>query len=282
MIIDTHLHILDLDTLKYPWLADVAPLNHNHLYADYAPQAEAAGITATLHMEADVAPDLIDAEIRNVEAVARGANGRLTGMIAACRPEDDGFAAWLENIGENSMIRGLRRPLHVVPDAVSHDIKFRANLALLGKAGLSFDLCVLARQLPLAIALVAALPDVTFVLDHCGVPDIAGNDFTPWAAHISDLAKRANVVVKISGIQAYAGVADPDAEILRPWFEHSIAAFGWDRVIWGSDWPVCNLGGDLAGWVAKTRTLLAGCSDDERNALLWKNAVRLWDLPVLE
>ena len=95
---------------------------------------------------------------------------------------------------------------------------------------------------------------------------------------MSEIARRPNVVGKISGVVAYA---DPDSwtvETLRPYVEHTIGAFGWDRVVWGSDWPVCTLGGGLSTWVAATHALIAGASADERRKLLSGNAKRIWRL----
>jgi predicted TIM-barrel fold metal-dependent hydrolase len=110
------------------------------------------------------------------------------------------------------------------------------------------------------------------------VPDIRGGAREPWASYVAELARRPNVAAKISGVVAYA---DPDtwtAETLRPWVEHTISAFGWDRVVWGSDWPVCMLGGGLLPWVAATHAILDGVSVDEKRKLLSANAKRIWKL----
>ena len=110
------------------------------------------------------------------------------------------------------------------------------------------------------------------------MPDIKGSAEHPWREHMSEIARRPNVVGKISGVVAYA---DPDnwtVETLRPYVEHTIGAFGWDRVVWGSDWPVCTLGGGLSTWVAATHALIAGASADERRKLLSGNARRIWRL----
>ena len=84
-------------------------------------------------------------------------------------------------------------------------------------------------------------------------------------------------MAKISGVVAYAG-PEWDVETLRPWVEHTIDAFGWDRVVWGSDWPVCTLGGGLTAWLAATRALVAGASEAERELLFSANARALWGL----
>ena len=137
-----------------------------------------------------------------------------------------------------------------------------------------------ARQLPIAAELADACPDVQFVLDHCGQPDIQGGEWQPWADGIRRLAERPNVAVKISGIAAYTDLDAWTAETLRPYVEHCIAAFGWDRVVWGSDWPICLAAGSLSHWVEATHALLRGCSESERHALLAGNAQRIYDTTV--
>jgi predicted TIM-barrel fold metal-dependent hydrolase len=125
--------------------------------------------------------------------------------------------------------------------------------------------------------LVDACPDTVFVLDHCGVPDIAGDGYDDWAMFVTDLARRPNLNAKISGITAYAR-PDWRLETLRPYVQHVISAFGWDRVVWGSDSPVCTLQSSLDQWVAVTHALISGASDSEKQALFQGNARRIWQI----
>lgn len=278
MIIDTHLHVVDRSVLDYPWLSGVPALNQAWPYTAYELEARRSGISKTLHMEVDVAPERIEDESANVKTLAERPDSLIAGAIASCRPEDPGFASYLERQRGNPLIKGFRRVLHVMPDELSTQPLFRENIARLSGSGLTFDLCVLPRQLPQAMALADLAPEVTFILDHCGVPDIKGDARQPWHDHISELARRPNVVAKISGVVAYADPESWIADTLRPWVEHTISSFGWDRVVWGSDWPVCTLGGGLHAWVAATHALLEGTSPDERRKLLSGNAKALWNL----
>jgi predicted TIM-barrel fold metal-dependent hydrolase len=276
MIIDTHLHIVDQSALRYPWLSGAPALNRDFSYEDYASEARRCGISGTLHMEVDVDASDIEAETANVARKAAEPGSLLRGAIAACRPEHEDFPAYLERARANPIVKGFRRVLHVVPDEVSQGARFRDNIKRLAGTGLTFDLVVLPRQLPLAAALVDLAPDVQFVLDHCGVPDIKGGAEHPWREHMTEIARRPNVVGKISGVVAYADPQGWTVETLRPWVEHTIGVFGWDRVIWGSDWPVCTLGGSLSTWVAATQALVAGASAGERAKLFSENARRIW------
>ncbi len=272
-MIDTHLHLIYQDRLRYPWLAGAPKLDRDFPLQEYLAEADRLGIEAALHMEVDVVEEDQEAEA----AFVAGIGPPVIAAIAACRPEHADFPARLERIAANPFVRGLRRILHTSPDALAQAPLFAENLRRLAGHDLSFDLCVLARQLPIAIGLVRACPDVRFVLDHCGVPDVAARALDPWRDGITRLAALPNVACKISGIVAYAA-ADWTTADLRPYVEHCIEAFGWDRVLWGSDWPVCTLTADLTRWVGATHELTAGCSDGERERLLSLNARRIYRL----
>lgn len=274
MIFDTHLHLIDRARLSYPWLAGLPPLDRDWDFDSYCLTAARLGITDVLHMEVDVAEADIDTETAWIADLMARPGSPMRGAISAARPESAGFAVWLERV-DHSIVKGVRRVLHVVPDEVSQTPLFRENIRALGQAGLPFDICMLERQLPLAADLVDACPDTTFVLDHCGVPAIAGGDFAHWAARITDLARRPNLHAKLSGITAY-GPADWTAATLRPYVLHVIASFGPGRVVWGSDSPVCTLQSSLPEWVALTHLLLADLTEAERAAILHGNARRLW------
>lgn len=270
-IVDTHLHLVHMDRFSYPWLADAGPLNRQWPAEAYFAQAEKLGIEAALHMEVDVAEADMEAETD----FALGVHPRVVGAIAACRPESPDFPAYLERIAARSGVKGLRRILHTSPDELSQSPLFGQNLRSLATRHLPFDLCVLARQLPIGAALAAKCPGVQFVLDHCGVPDVANKALDPWRDNIRALSKLPNVAAKISGIVAYAG---PDWTVadLRPFVEHVIDCFGWDRVVWGSDYPVLTLTADLGRWVAASREIVAGASSDEQAKLFHRNAERIY------
>ncbi|MGU3398967.1 amidohydrolase family protein [Brucellaceae bacterium D45D] len=282
MIFDTHLHLIDKGALDYPWLADTPALDRDFLLATYRRQAERCGIGAALHMEVDVAPGSIQSETDYIQSLAKQSGGFIRGAIASCRPEEPGFAAYLEKQLANPFVKGFRRVLHVVPDELSEQPLFRQNLQLLEGTDLTFDLCTLPHQIDKAMTLADLAPDAQFVLDHCGVPDIKSGALESWQKGISEIAQRDNVVAKISGVVAYAEPESWTVETLRPYVEHVIQSFGWERIVWGSDWPVCTLASSvdagLSTWVAATHALLKGCSEDEKALLLSENALRLWKL----
>ncbi len=274
-LVDTHQHLWDLRQFPYSWCAGIPALNRSFLLGDYLAAASGLGIAKTVFVECDVDDPHALAEARHLQAVA-DQHPLIAGIVASGRPEHDGFRAHLEELARLPKLRGLRRVLHTQPDALSQTPRFAANLRLLPEFGLSFDLCVLARQLPVGLALVRGCPTVSFVLDHCGVPDVKGRALDPWREHIRQLAARPNVVCKISGLVAYADPAAWTVDDLRPWVEHVLGHFGWDRVVWGGDWPVCTLTTPLARWVEAIRALTRHASTEQREKLFQRNAERIY------
>lgn len=275
--IDTHQHLIYRGRFGYDWTADIPPLAEGDFTLEDYAQAAGDGIAGTIFMETGVNDSDYQAEARFIAGLV-GGQGML-GQIASCRPEEDeGFDAWLEECTGLDVV-GFRRILHVMPDELSQSDRFRANLRKIGAAGLPFDICVLARQLPLAADLARACDDQAMVLNHCGVPDIAGNAFDDWARGMDALAALPHVNVKLSGITAYCAPGTASVETLKPWVDHVIDRFGPSRIVWGGDWPVVNLGTGLADWVVLTRALLAGLSADEQAAIAQGTARSVYGLP---
>ncbi len=276
-LIDTHLHLIHRDRLGYAWTSAIPALaTGDFSLADYAALTAGRGVAGALFMEAGVDDADYKTEARFVAELI-GQNG-LLGQIASCRPEEDaGFDDWLDEC-EGLKVHGFRRILHVMPDELSQTPTFRRNLTKIGARGWAFDICVLARQLPIALDLARACPDQPLVLDHCGVPDIAGGGFSEWAKGISALAALPHVNVKLSGISAYCAAGTANLATLQPWVDHVLATFGPGRMLWGSDWPVVNLGTGLPEWIDLSRDWLSGLSDAEQTQIASATARRVYRL----
>lgn len=273
-ILDTHLHLIYPDRFDYPWLANKAKLNHRPwTHEAYFAEAVPLGIESALHMEVDVAETDMLAETEFVLELPR-----IAGAIGACRPEQMNFVDQIERLSEHAHVKGVRRILHELPDDLSQSDLFIENLRHLPDYDLSFDLCLRADQLHLGVNLAQRAPDVTFILDHCGNPDINGAGLDPWRGSIIEIARNPNVFGKISGLVNHCAPGWT-ADTLRPYIEHMIEAFGWDRVVWGSDHPVATTtGGTLTDWVNASRQILGGASADEQAALFHRNAERIYKI----
>jgi predicted TIM-barrel fold metal-dependent hydrolase len=277
-IVDTHQHLWDTDLFHYAWLQPLPSLDRSFQLRDYADATHGLEIEKTVFVECDVEePQVLD-EAQHVLRLAHDPRNRIAGVVASGRPEKDGFKAYLDKVSGHPKLKGIRRILHTHPDELGQGKMFIENVALLETYGLTFDLCVLARQLPIAISLASKCPGVTFVLDHCGVPEVKDQILEPWREHIRELAKLPNVSCKVSGLVAYADPANWNAEDLRPFVEHVIESFGWDRVMFGSDWPVCNLTASYKGWVETLLSLTHGAGEANQRKLFHDNAVRIYRL----
>jgi predicted TIM-barrel fold metal-dependent hydrolase len=245
---------------------------------DYLEAAKGLNVVKSVHLEADVdEPYMLD-ETRHLLALADQLDNSLAGIVACGRPESKDFRSYLDKIAGHPRLKGIRRVLHTQPDEVGQGATFINNVAALSSYGLSFDLCVLARQLPIAINLVSKCPDVVFILDHCGVPQVKERNLDPWRSYIADIAQFPNVCCKISGLVAYADPERWTAEDLRPFVEHAIASFGWDRMLFGSDWPVCTLSASYQRWVEALRAITQAAGEVNQRKLFHDNAVRVYRL----
>jgi len=277
-IIDTHQHFWNLKNFPCSWCAGIPKLNRSFSLRNYLAAAKGIEVTKTVFMECDVnEPHSLD-EARHVQSLADD-NPLIAGIVAGGRPEREGFRQHLEELAVLSKVRGLRRVLHTQPDELSQSKLFAENLRMLPQYQLTFDICMQARQLPIAIELVKKCSEVTFILDHCGNPDVKGKALDPWRDHIVKLAALPNVAAcKISGIVASADSENWTADDLRPWVEHVLESFGWDRVVWGSDWPVCTLSATCKQWLDAALELTKGENDERRRKLFHDNARRIYRL----
>lgn len=276
-LIDTHLHLIARDRFGYGWTGGIEALSKGDFTLDDAISLSSPQVGKWLFMETAVDDTCYQDEARWVHGLMRD-EPRLAGQIASCRPEsDEGFAEWLEEC-EGLGVVGFRRVLHVVDDGMSKTDGFRANLRRIGMAGKVFSMCFQARQLPIALELARACPDTSLVLDHCGVPDIAGDGLDPWREDISALAEMPNVTCKLSGIMAYCAPGTASIETLQPYVDHVLEAFGPKRMIWGSDWPVVNLAKGMPEWIEVTSAILGKLSGDEADEIGHRTTERIFGL----
>ena len=277
-IVDTHQHLWDLDLFPYAWLRQLPHLNRSFRVNDYLDAASGLAVKKSVHLEADVDEPFMLDETKHLLQLAERSDNPLEGVVACARPESKEFRSYVENILGHPKLKGIRRVLHTQPDDLGQSETFAENISSLAGYGLSFDLCVLARQLPVAVRLVSRCPDVTFILDHCGVPQVKKKILDPWRAYIREIAQFPNVSCKISGLVAYAHPKNWTPEDLRPYIEHTIECFGWDRVMFGSDWPVCTLSATYKQWVEALSSITNSAGKANQKKLFHDNALRVYRL----
>ena len=280
-LLDTHQHLVYREKASYGWTKDIPPLAEgNFTLDDYKTLTEGLGIGGTLFMETGVDDPDYQQETRFVKSLADNSDNGMIGLISSIRPEsDEAFETWLEETIEMGVV-GYRRILHVMPDDTSQSDIFRNNVRKIGVSGKTFDICFLPGQLPVACELAKACENTKLILNHCGVPDIAGNGLDPWRQDIKALAQIPNVICKLSGLMAYCAPGTSSLETIEPFVDHVLNCFGPNRMVWGSDWPVVNLAKGLPEWIAVTRKILGKLSADEASSIAYGTAQTVYKVKI--
>ena len=287
-IVDTHQHLWDLSRFRLPWLKPGGGLTRNFTLVDYKKATQGLGITKSIYMEVAVAPEQKLAEAEHiVEVCADKSNPTCAAVIGGLILED-GFKDYIMRFKGSPYIKGVRRALN--NPGQFEDDRLIQNLRLLGSLNMSFDLVVPPRLIEPAAKLLERCGDTRFILDHCGNADPLAfahdldwgrkpqHDADAWKRGIETLARQPNVICKISGIIARVPRGRANAEVLSPVVNHCLEAFGPDRVIFGSDWPVCTRGAPLRVWTNLLREIVRERSSQEQRKLFWRNANRFYGL----
>ena len=278
-LIDTHQHLWDFrESFRPPWLKDAPPLNKSHSLQDYWREAAGTGIVKTVYMEVDLDPKDQVREAEYVSALCRRPETKMVGAVVSCRPAEPGFEAYARRVAAMPAIKGLRQIVHVdsTPKGYCLQPEFVKNMQLLGKLGMTYDICIRPGELADAAKLAEQCPGTIFILDHCGNLDINAADWSDWQRGMETVAKQGNVICKVSGIIRNVKPGTDKGKKLEPAIRHVINTFGWDRVIWASDWPVCTFGASLREWVAAARYAVRNDSEENQRKLFFDNAARFY------
>ena len=283
VVLDSHIHFWDTQRLDYPWLRSFPLLNRPFLPEDL--DVGDVQVEAMVFVQANPVWSEVAAETDWVLGLG-SQDKRIQGLVAGV-PLDRGAAAvaeWLEQLARTPGVAGVRQLIQGEPEGFATQPEFVEAVRSAGSRGLVVDLCVQNEQLGEVTRLVEQCPEVTFVLDHLGKPDIRSGAITEWTDDLWRLARHRNVYCKLSGLTSEADAAT-DTSTFRRYLRTGIAAFGPQRCMFGSDWPNASVQMSYAGWVA---TVLAACSDlvpSERDRIMSGTArevyARAWDANVL-
>lgn len=276
-LIDAHVHFYDLARTSHAWLAGSAAINRSFGPADLEAARGATAIDRLVFVEAGADPGQHLAEARWASELA-AADPRIGAIVAHAPLESAGAEADLELLGALPLVRGVRRLIQGESDpSFCLEPEFIRNVRRLPRHNFSFDICVKHFALVYALELARLCPDTLFILDHIGKPDIRRRLIEPWRSQLREIALLPNVLCKLSGVATEAA-ADWSAADLAPYIHHAIECFGFDRLMFGSDWPVATLAVDYPGWVAQVDAAIAGTSAAERRQLFRDTAKRAYRL----
>jgi L-fuconolactonase len=276
-IVDAHVHFWNPAKFNYPWLASVPVLHRTFLPEDYSAATKLANVSKLIFVECGCAASQSVDEARWISQIATG-EPRLKGIVAQASVESGARVTdELATLATNPLVKGVRRNLQGETDMnFCLQPHFVTGVLALAEFNFTFDLCIVPHQLPAATQLVARCPEVFFVLDHVAKPAIRDRQLDPWRKHLRELAALPNVACKISGLVTEADPARCGAPDLEPYVAHTLDCFGFDRVLFGGDWPVCQLATTYENWLAALKGIVAGETDTNLRKLFQTNAERIY------
>lgn len=279
-VVDTHLHLWDPGRIRYPWLDGNFSLNRPYLLDDYRAATASVPVEAMVFVQCEAEPAAFESEASWVAEQAE-IDPRIRGLVAWA-PLEKGQAvrADLERLTRHRLLRGIRRIIQFEPEVdFCLQPEFIAGVRALADFDLTFDICIDHRQLANVIKLVQQVPEVTMILDHIGKPAVRDAKMLPWAQQLRELARCPNVVCKLSGVATEADHGRWTPEQLKPYIDVAVEAFGFDRILFGGDWPVCTLAIRFDRWVSLLDEVMASVGDPERRKFWRNNAMRVYRLP---
>lgn len=274
-IIDSHVHFWDPERFCYLWLEDILSLKRPFLPVDYIQATLGTEISGLVFVQADC---LSEQGLSEVDWVA-GLEAPVLAIVGFAPLElGDAVSPHLEKLRQRPLVKGVRRIIQSEEAEFSIKRDFVRGVQKLAEYDFCFDICVKHHQLPAVIELVQYCPEVKFVLDHVGKPDIARGGFESWRDHISSLAGFTNVWCKLSGVITEANWDRWTVEEIRLYLAHVLEAFGIDRVMFGSDWPVVNLAGSFTVWLDALQWVVNSLNNGEKRKMFSENAGKFYGI----
>jgi L-fuconolactonase len=281
-IVDAHVHLWNPHEIPMPWLVDIPLINRPMGVPEFQEQTAGLSLTGMVYVEVGVAPQFALLEAGHVVKLAES-EPRLRGIVAAAPVEfGERTRIYLDALRDlGPLVKGVRRN---VQDEAEADFciqpDFVRGVQLLADYGYSFDICIRHHQLPAVTELVRRCPQVQFVLDHLGKPNIREHVLDPWRADLERLASLPNVWCKLSGLLTEADPQRWELADLAPYVAHALAVFGPQRVMFGGDWPVMLQAATYPRWVDGVAQLLADQPAEAQRAIWAENASRCYRLGI--
>jgi L-fuconolactonase len=273
--IDAHHHLWRYHPAEYAWIDDtMAVLKRNFLPRDLEKEIREVGIDGTVAVQARQTWE----ETNWLLAQAREAPF-IRGVVGWAPIASESFPEELERLRGEPKLKGLRHVIQDEKDPRFMDgADFNRGIAALRGLGLVYDILIFEQQLSATIAFVDRHPNQVFVLDHVAKPRIGAKLLDPWRSQIAELARRKNIYCKLSGMVTEANWQDWRVADLRPYFDVVLGAFGPERIMYGSDWPVCLLAASYRKWFATMNLLIEPLSKTEKEMILGGTATKAYSL----
>jgi len=274
MRIDSHQHFWNYDPARDSWIDDsMDAIKRDFLPLDLEPNLVKNGYDGSIAIQADQSEEETMFLLNLAEE-----HRFIKGVVGWVDLKDRQVSERLEYFSQFKKLVGYRHIIQAEPDDFMFDKGFRNGIKALSKYGYTYDILIYSRQLKAAINLVEAFPQQPFVLDHIAKPDIKNREFTTWSSLISELAKSRNVYCKVSGMVTEASWQDWKIKDFTPYLDRVFEVFGPDRLMIGSDWPVCLLAGTYSNVIGIVDDYLARNLPAQKSKVLGENAVNFYHL----
>ncbi len=276
-IVDSHVHLWNPTQLRYPWLDAFPSLNRPFLTEDFAAARKTDRVEKFIFVECGCDASQNLAEVDWVSRLAKD-EPRLKAIVAHANVEKGrDVRKELKALAQYPWVRGLRRNLQGESEpGFCLSSTFVEGVQLMAEFGFSFDLCIKHHQLRAATELVKRVPQATFILDHCGKPDVHRGTIEPWASDFRRLAELPNVVCKISGLATEGDWSTWQIRDVENYLRLAVKFFGFKRVMFASDWPYATLATTYQRWIETVKTVFAAASATEMQQLFQTNAERIY------
>jgi L-fuconolactonase len=279
MKIDSHQHFWRYDAVRDAWITDsMAVLKRDFLPEHLGVELMANGIDASIAVQADQS----ESETKFLLELAEK-NSRIAGVVGWVDLLSPRVGDRLEYFSNFSKLRGFRHIAQAEPDDrfLARE-NFVKGVGQLRTFGFAYDILIYPRQLPAAIDVVARLSEQHFVIDHCAKPEIKSAKLSPWTAQIREIAQNKNVFCKVSGLVTEADWKHWKADDLKPYLDVVFDAFGTERLMFGSDWPVCLLAGTYRQVKQLIEDYVKGFSPADKEKVFGGNATRFYQLQTAQ
>jgi L-fuconolactonase len=273
-VIDAHHHLWRYTAAEYDWINDsMASIGRDFFPSDLAAELTSSGVDGAVAVQARQTLE----ETRWLLKLALGFS-KIRGVVGWAPIASSNFESSLSEFSAEPKLVGLRHVVQAEPSGFLDSADFNRGIRAIRDTGLVYDLLVVEHQLEETIRFVDRHPKQIFVLDHIAKPKIASGEIDPWRTLIQELSKRKNVSCKISGMATEASWSQWSIESLRPYLDTVVDAFGADRLMAGSDWPVCLLATTYGRWWQVLRDYFATFSIEERALIFGAAAVKTYNL----
>lgn len=275
-IVDCHVHLYDGKSIAYPWMKGDPTLDGNHDSVVFSAASAPVVVDKIVFVEVDAAPGANFDEVRWVENAA-GSDPRIQAMVASIALErGKEIETEVAAFARRPFARYVRRLIQGHVDEPGWCLRpgYLDGVKIVAEYGLGCEICIKHPQLADVLRLVERFPHARFSLDHIGKPGIAAGLMEPWRSEIRALAQFPNVICKISGVVTEADVKAWTYEQVAPYISCAIEAFGFEKVMFGGDWPVLEWATTYPEWVAIVDRIVTGATPAEQRKLFRDNAIR--------